>query len=1397
MKRLFIFAILIVLTITNLNAELHFKQYRSTDGLPNNTVRAILQDSHNFIWLATLNGLVRFDGSSFSTFQPDSKAAVSLSDNRIYTLTEDHDNYLWIGTTARIYSCFDLQKGRFVSYSDNNTDPYSRILVTTNGDVWLWHNKFGACRVRHGKNRTLSSKRFDKASGLLPDDEINCIAEVDNHTIVIGTQKGLSIVQDERVSSVNTNVNVYAVDRLNTSVYITTVSGEIFRLDNNILTPLATLPKAASPTSTLVVNNTLIIFTTLGVWRLNPLTDKLSKDDNLDIKNGNITYDNFNRPWIYNHTGNLTFYSENDKRFKTLNLIPSSIINLIDHERFHVIEDTNGLIWISTYGNGLFSYNQTNGETIHYDAYEDSNSPINSNYIRYMMLDSSGGLWVATEYSGVTRIWNTNEKVEYIYPDKSNQFTRANAVRMLTSVSPNELFVASKTSKLYKWGLNKPTMEYVTELSSNIYCTIKMNDNVYWYGTRGHGLFIDNINYRHVTNDSTSLPNDNIYFIYRDIRDRIWIGTFGGGCAMAEALPDNRLKFRSFVNDTHGLNEHRCIVEDNDGRFWIGTSGGIVTFHPDSILFDPNRYRVYSRTKNSFSSNEIRHLYRDSADNLWIATGDMGLVCATTSSNGDLKVQKAYTTHEGLSNNSVQSIIEDDKNNLWIGTEYGLSNLLHDSEHIENYIFSKNVLENVYSENCIYKSPDGEIIIGTNCGIIKIRPEDFVFQSDSLSPLRFTNLKINGEIISSNDNDSPLEKSIDYSKRINLKYYQNSISIDFLILDFRPDDNYRYSYILEGYDHDWSVPSSVGNASYKYLPSGKYVLKVKCLVGNKCVEENSIDIIVSDPWWTSPVAKIIYVIFFILILYLAYRLFIRFNYLRNRIFIEKEITEYKLKFFTNISHEFRTPLTLIAGALERLRDMNNLPVEVEKPLKIMEKNSSRMLRLVNQLMEFRKSENNSLKLSVEPLDIVHFTKNLSEGFQNDAEQRGLTLNFLSDFDEIEILADKNYIDKIEYNLISNALKYTPQGGTVNVSVSKEGSEILIIVSDSGIGIDTNKRMKLFSPYFQSAMSHESMGIGLALSRDLACKHHGNLSYSPNPNGGSIFTLRLPLDSSIYTPDERFIFTSLVKDEKVSTQPFSSDLDSNNKDVILIIEDNIELRAFIREEIEQKYKVIVASDGIEGLKIARESDVDLIVSDVMMPNMDGLELTKQIKSDISTSHIPIILLTALADNDNILTGLNSGADDYVVKPFSSKILVARIKRILERREILRKKFSSEPQLTTSDICTSSPDRDFVERLENIALSNLSNAEFSMDDFASELNVGRAVFYRKLRAILGISPNDYLKKLRLKIAADLLRSKPNLTMAEIADKIGFSDSFYFSKCFKAEYGISPSEYRKKKD
>lgn len=1395
--------------------ELRSKQMRTSDGLPNNTIRYVYQDSKGFLWLATLNGLSRYDGNSFLTYRPEVGGKVSLTDNRIFDLTEDKNGFLWISTTPELFSCYDLQRSRFVDYTGCGEleQNYSTVFVASNGDVWLWHTGNGCRRMVHQEAGQITSMQFKTERGNLPDNRVKFVSEDATGRVWIGTQRGLMSVSDGQYKIENRVDHFTSSFAYKEDMYFITVDGEIYCYQSatHKMSKSASLSAIAGktlPTGNLLLKNEWVILTTTGVYNYDFSTGKISENVELRMKNGEVLRDNHGDYWIYNHTGRITYILADTGRMKEFQLIPEDKLGYIDFERYHVVHDSRGIIWISTYGNGLFAYNTTEDKLEHFVANLSDRSHIGSDFLLNVMEDKAGAIWVCSEYSGLSRISVLNEGTSRIYPESRDLFDRSNTIRMLTQMPNNDIWVGTRKGGLYTFDSNLNSKMSNQYFHSNIYTVAEDHQGRKWMGTRGNGLKIDEEWYHSDPSDPTALSENSIFSIYRDRKDRMWIGTFGGGLELAESTTGGKYKFRHFFQQRLGLRMVRVIEEDANGMVWMGTSEGVCIFHPDSLIANADNYHLFSYTNGKFCGNEIKCIHRDTKGRMWVGTSGSGLnLCELENDYQSLKYEH-YGVSEGLVNDVVQSILEDRNGYIWVATEYGISKFNPTNHSFENYFFSSHALGNVYSENSACMGMDGKLLFGTNYGLIVIDPQK-IQGSETFSPVVFTDLYVNGIQMNPEMEDSPLKQSLAYSNEITLRYFQNSFLIAFSTLDFSDSGRTKYMYWLENYDKGWSEPSFQNSASFKYLNPGTYMLHVKSCnelgVWNK--SETVLKIIIVPPFWKTGWAMAGYVLLFVIFLYFAFRIVRNFNGLRNRINVEKQLTEYKLVFFTNISHEFRTPLTLIQGALEKIQRVTDVPRELIHPLQTMGKSTQRMLRLINQLLEFRKMQNNKLALSLEETDVIAFLYEIFLSFGDVAEQKNIIFRFLPSVPDYKTFIDKGNLDKVTYNLLSNAFKYTPSNGiiTLTVNVDEVKKVLQIQVSDTGVGIPKDKQNELFKRFMQSSFSGDSIGVGLHLSHELVLVHQGTIEYKENEGGGSVFTVCIPTDQKVYAEKDFLIPGNVLLKEADGQAHHLLQLpeefsDSEkmvvplNKRKILIIEDDNDIREFLKQEVGAYFEVEVAADGTSGFEKARTYDADLIICDVLMPGMTGFEVTRKMKSDFDTSHIPIILLTALNSPEKHLEGIEAGADAYIVKPFSIKLLLARVFRLIEQRDKLREKFSSEPGIVRPAMCTTDRDREFADRLAEILEENLVRPEFSIDEFAQMMKLGRTVFYRKLRGVTGYSPNEYLRVVRMKKAAELLLSGDNLTVAEVSYKVGISDPFYFSKCFKGQFGVAPSVYQR---
>lgn len=1078
------------------------------------------------------------------------------------------------------------------------------------------------------------------------------------------------------------------------------------------------------------------------------------------VPNGRVLTDNKGGKWIYNNTGILRKVVGDS--LITLRLLPNET-NYIDYERFNIVEDNHGLVWISTYGKGLFVFNHDLNQGQHFVANEKGESPIASNYLLCITADRRDGVWVSAEYGGVSHLQVMDKGVVRIFPNGRENLDLSNVVRMVKKQRDGSVMVGTRDGCLYHYSADMAQMLVKSHFDSNIYSVVEMPQGRMWIGTRGKGIYgIPGLDFK----------NKKVFCLKPDDRGRMWIGTFGEGLSVAIPRGEG-YEVRTFFADSVGLNEVRCLAIDRKGMLWGGTSGGLFCVDPTRFAADGKGLRVYKR------GSEIHDMLVDRQGRLWLTVPGEGLVCMQ---DGNFRILDAS---QGLINNMVQSVVETEDGNLWVSTQQGVSCWKAKDNSFDNYLFSRVMMGNVYNENSAVCLDDGRVLLGGNYGLTIINPS------------RISHVKGQTSVVFT---------SHPYSDEMTLSYEERSPKINFSTLDYSDVNNVKYTYWLEGYDSSWSVPSPTPWANYQNLPFGSYRLHVKASYSDGIWgKESVLDISVEPPFYLSVWAWVFYALFLTVVIVMVVKSIREKNILKGKIKFEQEFTRYKLVFFTNIAHEFRTPLTLIQGSLEkekRIMKTNHWQLELEKTVRTMDKSVQRMLRLIDQLLEFRKMQAGKLKLSLQETDVVMFVQGICKMFDDAAESKQIDFKFESQLPAYLMYLDQQKMDKVVFNLLSNAFKYTHAKGTISVSLSF--TDVMTIrVADTGVGIPQEKRELLFSRFMQSSYTGESFGIGLHLTHELVRTHHGEITYQENEGGGSVFVVTIPLQKDCYEASDFLVKDSPIlkadltkerdgQEEKTTDAVPSAPSAPLNRRTILLIEDDNDVREFLLSELESCFDLKVASDGKAGIAMAKELDVDLIVSDVMMPGMNGFELTKRLKNSFETSHIPIILLTALSTDENVLEGTESGADAYITKPFSPQLLMARILQLLNQREILRQKFGKVPQEIRSAMLRNEQDSLFVKRLDSIVYSRLGEQDLSVDKVAGLLHLGRTIFYKKVRGTTGYTPNEYIRVIRLRKAAELLKEGEK-NVSEVAYAVGFDNPYYFSKCFKEQFGMPPSHYR----
>lgn len=1405
---------------------LAFKQISTQDGLSQNTVRSVIVDGRGYIWAGTLDGLNRYDGTRFLTYKPKFGKSVALNDHRVKTIVEDANQLIWIRKYDNTFSCYNHDNESFLLANNHSKQlpfNYANQLLASDSSIWFWDSRNGCMQVKWNEKTLDVSFLSEPTNSRLTHIGIENIIEDSQQNIWICGITGLNLIsKDGSVQQFFQNETQYRFRRMvehQGILYFITDASTIHRYDlkrkkfiNQLVAPgqIRFLDGA-------MLNDKQLLITSRshGLLRLNIQNE--SFDFNVFAEKrafGNspqLVTDRKKNIWIYDHSGYVKHFDPHTQRITELQLIPSQIISVIDNERYNFFIDSKDQYWITTYGNGLFRYDPSSGNLENYRYHPQSNSPA-SDYLLSIAEDKTGNLWIGSEYAGLIKVVKQNYKVNYIRPEANNLPGTGNNVKVIFEDSKENVWVGTKNGSLYLY--NKTlTNSRLIHKNMNPYTIIEDHKNRIWIGTKGNGIYVydahgsrELMHFTNNENDSKTLGNNSIFSLLLDKDNRIWVASFGGGLDLFDESDGNK-QFVHFFYDDGNKSFIRYLFQDSQGNIWAGSYEGLISFKPNELISNPNIYKLFSYNPNEeegLNCNDIKTIFEDSRKQLWIGTAGGGLNLFQKDENGKGIFTK-FTTKQGLPSDIVTAMLESRDSMLWISTENGIAQYNAATNTFMTYLFSDDTRGNYYSENAAMLRRNGEMLWGTLDGMIAFNPNKFV-RNRNVPPVMLTDFFVFDQRLDPQSPHSPLEQAIGNTKTLAINHKQNTFTLHFASLNLTNPAMNKYSYMLEPFDKFWSSPTNITEATYKNLPPGKYIFKVKGANpdGIWSDEITEIFIDVKPPWWKSKWAQIMYVVVTLMLLYSTFMVIFRLNILNNAVKIEKQLTDYKLRFFTNISHEFRTPLTLIRSAVESLSEQKDLPEPTQKQVALLDRNAKQMNRLIDQLLEFRKIQNNVLTLNLELTELSEYMLNIFYTFKEVATHKNIEYTFNMNPEKWELYIDRNKVEKIVFNLLSNAFKFTPVNGKIEFKIEKndETDRCIILVCDSGLGIPKEKQHLLFSRFMQINFSSEGTGVGLSLVKEFTEAHKGRVWFEENKGGGSIFQVELPASASTYN-DVNFIPSGtehhepLVADIESEALQIEGDFvkpESPHEWRILIIDDNKDIRDFLTEELGKHFKTETAENGRIGLEMAINNNPDLIICDVKMPEMDGIEVTSRLKNDFQTSHIPIILLTALSSDSLKLRGSECGADAYIMKPFSLKYLLSRVYKLIEQREKLRKRYSVDIENKENPLSNNDKDKEFHDLITKILEENMANPNFSVEEFTELSGQKRTIFYKKVKGLTGYSPNELIKIKRMKRAAELLLEGKH-TVSEVSWKVGIEDQFYFSKCFKAQFGCAPSKYGNK--
>lgn len=1064
------------------------------------------------------------------------------------------------------------------------------------------------------------------------------------------------------------------------------------------------------------------------------------------------------------------------------------------------VEFTGQELWAGT-EKGICIYNTATG-TMNRITASDGNDPyaLSDNAIYTIFKDREGGIWIGSYFGGVNYYPIQRSYFEKYYPHEGMTFM-GRRVREFCKSNDGTIWIGTEDKGLFNF--NPHTRRLTPFSSPKIYPNIHglcLDGNYLWVGTFSGGLNRLDLRTHQVKNYRQSdapnkLLSNGIFSMCRTREGQLWIGTISGLLTYNRATDDftriPQLK-EVFVD---------FILEDKDGTIWLATyANGVFRYDPKSKKW--RNYKHNPKDNTSLSYNRVISICQDSQGRLWFLTQGGGICRYNPKKDSFTRIDMS----DGLPSNIVYKMVEDGKGRLWVSTSNGLVRLNPNDRHMKVYTTADGLLSDQFNyQSGLWNYDNGMIYMGCINGFIAFNPDTFNDNTPP-SPVYITDLYIHDKHATVGGKDSPLKRSLLYSNEITLSADQNTIALEVADLNLRPSEKNNLQYKLEGFDNDWQTVTSDGVIYYQNLPYRHYTLKIRGInrEGKPDGQERSLEINVLPPFYMTGWAYAFYFLLAItLATYLVHRMRVRMQNKQKqamRIFErekERELYISKITFFTNITHEIRTPLTLIKGPLDDIcSKFKDVPTEMREDLKVMGINTDRLLTLVNQLLDFRKNETNGLKLNFFKTDVSQLIKKICTTFTPTLSNRQIRFD-IEIPDGIEATIDIEAFTKIVSNLLSNAMKHAESYIKIKVEVSN--AHLKVTIENDGDLIPPAMRESIFKPFVQYKDTKQNAGfgtgLGLTLARSLAELHHGTLAMDDSEQTNR-FVLSLPVVQdtgiSVLTDETE----TELSEETEPTVVNTCNANDRRKYTLLIVEDNNDMRNFIVKTLAPLYTILTAKDGVEAIEVLKENVVNLIISDIMMPNMDGIALCTWVKTTIDYSHIPVILLTAKTALSSKIEGTRQGADAYIEKPFSIEYLKAETENLLNTREQLRQLFINSPYTQTDSVSTSKLDSEFLKNVHQVIMNNLSNADFSFDDLASSLNMSKSSFSRKFRGLFDLTPNDYVKLERLKHAAVLLKEN-NTRINEICYKCGFNTPSYFTKCFYKQFGVLPKDFAEKTD
>lgn len=1349
--------------------------------LSHNSVQCIYQDSYGFIWFGTEGGLNKYDGYTIKEYLHNPDDSTSISNNNILSIYEDPDDsgkVLWIGTNDGLNK-FDRYTEKFSTFriNDNSSQQLNIIKCINNdnkGKYWLGGKEL---------------KSFNKITKKIKSYHINlnslyvyCISADKNNFLWLGTNEGLV-----KFNTQNENFILYKLHNDNPH-QVNRNAITALQLDNQIIW-------AGTYEGIYIFNKYTVTFKrpvfTIGDPDFSLVREiKKDKYDNLWIVDGALYKINHNRDSLIEYQQRILEDNYSPTRLSSLEI------------------DKSGNLWIGIVKNGILKCNPIRKKFQHFKYDPKNPMSLYFNDISSFMEDELGKMWVGATIGGLNKFDKKTKKfyvasgspVAYNITKDLEGVLWFSAIGCMVSYNPitNDGFAffgkgivegSYNLTTIYEdqsKNLAKRKFLYESAVKKNL---VAMRD-------AGNGIF----------------------YCFVDCEGTTWVLTGPGRTINIFDNKNNIYIPYTIKTDEDISNSIQFLFEDSNKNLWFGTDakGLIKRIKIDSVNKTYVQFKNKPGISNSISSNIINVMCEDDSGYIWVGT-DLGL----NKFDPINETFKRYLVKDGLPSDLIAGILIDDYGKIWISTNKGLSRFDPKTDKFRNFDESYGLQSNTFNIRSCYKDREGYLYFGGSNGFNMFKSDE-IKDNPNMPKIVITGFQIFNKPVKIG-NDSPLQKPIEFCDEIILNHDQNVLTFEFSALEYTNPRNNIYQYKMEGIDPDWvNTTAERRFASYTQIDPGEYKFKVRGSNNDGIWSKNeaAINVIILPPWWKTYWAYFTYVLLTLLLFYILWRFQTNQIKLKHQVEIDhlqsekfKEMDRLKSHFFANISHEFRTPLTLILGPVKQIIE-NITDNKMKQKLHLVNKNANKLLELVNQLLDLSKLEAEKMTLNITEENLVPLTKGMVLSFVSLAESRNISLSFNSFVKELFLYVDVDKFGKIINNLLSNAIKFNNDGGTIEIDISRHENSAEIKIADSGIGIPKQRLDKIFDRFYQADNSKtrefEGTGIGLALTKELVELHHGNIKVDSNEGIGTTFTVTFLLGKEHFNPKEiketkkisngeftfeqsiDYITNGKTKDDKVDIEY----LMDSEKPVLIVVEDNEDVRNYIISYLETDYIVIEAENGVEGLEKSIEYIPDLIISDVMMPKMDGFEFCEKVKTDEKTSHIPVILLTAKASGEDKISGLKTGADDYLMKPFDAKELQVRIKNLIEQRKKLREHFKKSELISFQSEKVNSVDKIFLQNAINNVNKNLSDASFSVQAFAENMAMSRSQLHRKLIALIDESPGDLIRRIRLTKAAELIKDKFG-NIAEISLEVGYNNPANFSRSFTNQFGISPSEYQNRKE